>query len=134
MREVARRLRHMCRMDSCGMIGVNTWQLGGTGASFPQLCVGDTRFGVASKMTIGTYTEYSDRLVVSGNIQASAYNSLSDISLKDGIQNADEDDCITMLRNIQAKTYVRNDIENTDRRIGFIAQDVTIKTPANFLP
>ncbi len=54
--------------------GANVWQLGGSGDE-PQLCVSDTRTAIASKLTIGTLAEFSDRLILKGNVHATAYNS-----------------------------------------------------------
>ena len=35
-----------------------------------------------------------------------------------------EDECINLLKNVNAKTYTRNDMTNSKRRCGYIAQDI----------
>ena len=37
-----------------------------------------------------------------------------------------------MLNNIEAKTYTRTDLNTTDKRIGFIAQDIQANLPEEF--
>ena len=37
-----------------------------------------------------------------------------------------------MLNNIEAKTYTRTDLDTTDKRIGFIAQDIQANLPEEF--
>ena len=39
---------------------------------------------------------------------------------------------MTMLKNIEAKTYTRTDINTADKRIGFIAQDIQQWLPNEF--
>ena len=46
----------------------------------------------------------------------------SDIRLKDDMQDLPSDECLDALRQISAKHYMRNDLADTNRRIGFIAQ------------
>ena len=48
----------------------------------------------------------------------------SDRRLKDDIQDLPADQCLHVLREVSAKSYVRNDLAETTRRIGYIAQDV----------
>ena len=52
------------------------------------------------------------------------FNNSSDAKLKDDQQDADLDECQTLLKSVRVKTYVRNDFESKQRRLGFIAQDV----------
>ena len=47
----------------------------------------------------------------------------SDRKLKDNIEDIPEDECINLLRTVNAKTYIRNDMTDNKRRAGFIAQD-----------
>ena len=56
----------------------------------------------------------------------------SDQSIKTDVQSVSTDDCLTMLTNIEAKTYLRTDLETTDKRIGFIAQDIKEYMPEEF--
>lgn len=51
-------------------------------------------------------------------------NTLSDAKLKDFVEGIPEDASLSLLRAVSAKTYVRNDMEGTNRRCGFIAQEV----------
>ena len=48
----------------------------------------------------------------------------SDRRLKDEVRDLPSDECLDVLRQVSAKTYRRNDLSETTRRIGFIAQDV----------
>ena len=48
----------------------------------------------------------------------------SDRRLKDDIHDLPADQCLHVLREVSAKSYVRNDLAETTRRIGYIAQDV----------
>ena len=50
------------------------------------------------------------------------HQNASDRSLKDNIQDVNEDEAIQALKTISAKTYTRKDIDSKNR-IGFIAQD-----------
>ncbi len=47
----------------------------------------------------------------------------SDIRLKDDVQDLPSDECLDVLRQVSAKHYMRNDLADTTRRIGFIAQE-----------
>ncbi len=46
----------------------------------------------------------------------------SDMRLKDDVQDLPSDQCLDVLRQVSAKSYRRNDLAETTRRIGFIAQ------------
>ena len=46
----------------------------------------------------------------------------SDQRLKDDVQDLPSDQCLDVLRLVSAKSYRRNDLAETTRRIGFIAQ------------
>jgi hypothetical protein len=54
----------------------------------------------------------------------SGANTSSDARLKDEVVDMPEEQALSLLRSVSAKTYVRNDMENSDRRCGFIAQEV----------
>uniref|UniRef100_UPI004049C80D tail fiber domain-containing protein n=1 Tax=Flavobacterium sp. TaxID=239 RepID=UPI004049C80D len=56
----------------------------------------------------------------------------SDASLKDNVEDVDLTDCMNMLENINVKTYTRNDMEEGNQRLGFIAQDVKAYLPDKF--
>ena len=56
----------------------------------------------------------------------------SDASLKDNVEDVDLTDCTNMLENINVKTYTRNDMEEGNKRLGFIAQDVKAYLPDKF--
>ena len=49
------------------------------------------------------------------------FHNDSDITLKDNVENVNTNDCYNVLKNVDAKTYTRNDIVG-ESRIGFIAQ------------
>ena len=58
------------------------------------------------------------------------YGASSDQSLKGDAQNANTEDCLSMLRNVRAKTYRRLDLPDGEgERVGFIAQDVQSACP-----
>ena len=68
---------------------------------------------------------------VSMSIQADAsvvvntsFTNNSDRSLKYDIEDINENDCLHILENVNAKTYKRNDLNDNKSRIGFIAQDI----------
>ena len=46
------------------------------------------------------------------------------LSLKGNVEDVGLTDCMDMLENIHAKTYTRNDMDEGNKRLGFIAQDV----------
>ena len=50
-------------------------------------------------------------------------NAASDRVLKDEIRDMPDEEALTLLRAVSAKTYVRKDIGDNKRRAGFIAQD-----------
>ena len=47
----------------------------------------------------------------------------SDRRLKDEVRDLPSDECLEVLRQVSAVSYRRNDLPETTRRIGFIAQD-----------
>ena len=48
----------------------------------------------------------------------------SDSRLKDDVRDLPSEECLEVLRQVSAKSYVRNDLPATStRRIGFLAQD-----------
>ncbi len=55
------------------------------------------------------------------NFMSSIVNP-SDARLKDDIQDLPSDQCLDVLRQVSAKSYVRNDLSETTRRIGYIAR------------
>jgi len=74
-------------------------------------------------------------LTVQNNGSATLSGSLtqnSDASLKDNVEDVELNDCMNMLENIHVKTYTRNDMEEGNKRIGFIAQDVKQNLPDKF--
>ena len=50
-------------------------------------------------------------------------NAASDRVLKDDIRDMPDDEALSLLRAVSAKTYTRKDIGDNKRRAGFIAQD-----------
>jgi hypothetical protein len=51
-------------------------------------------------------------------------NTSSDARLKDQVEDLPHDAALSLLRAVSAKTYLRNDMEGSERRCGFLAQDV----------
>ena len=47
----------------------------------------------------------------------------SDARLKDEVQDLPSHECLEVLRQVSAKSYVRNDLPERTRRIGSLAQD-----------
>ena len=47
----------------------------------------------------------------------------SDRRLKDEVRDLPSDECLDVLRQVSAKSYHRNDLSESTRRIGFLAQD-----------
>ena len=47
----------------------------------------------------------------------------SDSRLKDEVRDLPSDECLDVLRQVSAKSYHRNDLSESTRRIGFLAQD-----------
>ena len=48
----------------------------------------------------------------------------TDSRLKNDVQELPSDECLDVLRQVSAKHYLRNDLAETTRRVGFLAQDV----------
>lgn len=74
-------------------------------------------------LKIFTAAQRSLEVRVSG-LSANGYFSFSDERLKDDVKDLSEDDCVSLVKNVKAKSYVRNDIEGDNRRVGFIAQHI----------
>ena len=66
------------------------------------------------------------------SIYANGYSALSDISLKENIEDVNEDDCIDVLRAVKPNTYTRGDLGNSNYRLGFIAQELHEHLPNKF--
>ena len=56
----------------------------------------------------------------------------SDASLKGNVEDVDLTACTNMLENINVKTYTRNDMEEGNNILGFIAQNVKAYLPDKF--
>ena len=69
-------------------------------------------------LTTGAWTHYK------------GFAAASDRSLKDDLQDANTEQCLSMLRQVSAKTYVRKDLPDSGSRLGFVAQDVEAACPA----
>ena len=68
-------------------------------------------------LTTGAWTHYR------------GLSAASDRSLKDNLQDASTEQCLSMLRQVSAKTYDRKDLPDSGPRIGFVAQDVESACP-----
>jgi len=77
----------------------------------------------ANAMTIG------GNLSVTGNVTATGTVSGSDRSIKTDVETLSTEAALSMLKNVEAKVYERTDIGRTDKRIGFIANDVKDSCP-----
>ena len=93
--------------------------------------------GTASTVSLGNSTtstnvDITGTLDISSTCTAQSYVTSSDQSIKTDVQSVSTDDCINMLNNIEAKTYLRTDLDTTDKRIGFIAQDIQANLPEEF--
>ena len=51
-----------------------------------------------------------------------SFVSNSDITLKDNVEDIDNNECIRLLETISPKTYTRNDMNN-EKRVGFISNE-----------
>ena len=71
-------------------------------------------------LTTGAWTHYK------------GLSAASDRSLKDNLQDANTEQCLSMLRQVSAKTYVRKDLPDSGSRLGFIAQDVEGACPPSW--
>ena len=56
----------------------------------------------------------------------------SDAPLKADVEDVGLTDCVSMLANINVKTYTRNGVEYGNKRLGFIAQEVNAYLPYKF--
>ena len=110
------------------------WHIGGvaTPGGLGELMVADTRCAVRNQLTIRTTATYTSPLVVEGPIVGASFHTLSDASLKDDVLEVAESDCVAMLEAVTSKTYMRNDLGEENRRIGFIAQEVAAHAPPTF--
>ena len=52
--------------------------------------------------------------------------------LKSDAQEASMEDCLSMLRQVSAKTHTRIDLPDSGRRLGFIAQDMLAACPSTW--
>lgn len=77
----------------------------------------------ADYLKIFTQAARSMELRVSG-LSANGYSSFSDARLKDEVQPLPQSHCVDLVKSVEPKSYVRNDIEGSGRRIGFIAQEI----------
>ena len=69
--------------------------------------------------------------IIDGNwLVRGTITSSSDLRLKDNIEPVADDLCINIIKSIQPKTYIRNDITNSKEEIGFIAQDLKEQLPS----
>ena len=74
------------------------------------------------------------RMYPNGNaVLTGSLTQNSDARLKDNVEDVELNDCMNMLQNINVKTYTRTDMEEGNKRIGFIAQDVKIIYQKNLI-
>ena len=73
------------------------------------------------------------RIYAQGNaILTGSLTQNPDASFKENVEDVELSGCMNMLENINVKTYTRNDMEEGNKRIGFIAQDVKQNLPEKF--
>jgi hypothetical protein len=78
----------------------------------------------------GSRLEYSGGdFKVLADVIANSFISSSDRALKENIENVDTSASMSMLEAVSARTYQRTDLENSNSRIGFIAQEVQALAP-----
>ena len=70
----------------------------------------------------------ASNLTVTGNIHADGTLTSSDKLLKEDLKTLSPDTCLSMLENIDAKTYTRIDMGGV-KRVGFIANDIQANLP-----
>ena len=81
-----------------------------------------------------SFSSISQPLSVTGDVtsssvmRATSFTSTSDASIKEQVRDASLDDCMSMLKAVDLKTYTRTDLPG-QQRLGFIAQDVQAKCP-----
>ena len=90
--------------------GSDVWMFYSAGPSLDVYRLGSNQALVFQASSTGMVTFYF------------GHQNASDRSLKDNIQDVNEDEAIQALKTISAKTYTRKDIDSKNR-IGFIAQD-----------
>ena len=74
-------------------------------------------FGSTGKTTVCLkVSQYSQNITING------ISYFSDRSVKNNIEDIDENECMNLLENIKPKTYERSDLNN-QKRVGFIAND-----------
>ena len=71
------------------------------------------------------------RIISAGACLATAFTTTSDESVKDDVTDID---LTPIFDNCDVKSYVRNDKQDWDRRVGFIAQDIQKACTDNDLP
>ena len=72
---------------------------------------------------MGTGVTIDGNLIVAGVTLSS-----SDSRIKEDVQPIDQDLCVEIVKSIEPKSYKRTDqINNTEREIGFLAQDLLAK-------
>ena len=57
-------------------------------------------------------------------LSANGYSRFSDERLKSNVEDLDSQACLSLVKSVKAKSYVRTDIEGSAPRIGFIAQHI----------
>ena len=81
--------------------------------------------GLSHFMRASGSAAWSESSRVSGNKWHfwSGIYAPSDSRLKDDVRDLPEAECLQVLRQVSAMSYVRNDLPERTRRIGFVAQD-----------
>ena len=96
----------------------------------PTQTAGVVRFQNVNVSMSGSRLEYSGGdFKVLADVIANSFISSSDRALKENIENVDTSASMSMLEAVSARTYQRTDLENSNSRIGFIAQEVQALAP-----
>ena len=101
-----------------GGVDLNVWELSWLTMGHYWRPIASTAYAqtMGISLTTGAWTSYK------------GLSAASDRSLKDDIVDANSEQCLSMLRQVSAKTYTRKDL-NDGPRLGFVAQDVEAACP-----
>ena len=82
-----------------------------------------------SAYDFGNSMNITGHLTIAGACTANAFHTSSDASIKTSVETVSTEAAMAMLKNVEARTYRRTDIENQGSRLGFIANDVESNCP-----
>ena len=127
---------YVCRIHSSTLANIELRSGSATGTMFLQdhgglLVAGALNAVTGFQNTFGGKSIFASDHTIQGNaiidkdlLVRGFIVSSSDSRLKDNVEIVSEDLCINIIKSVQPNTYIRNDIINSTREIGFIAQDI----------